>query len=48
VYLGLPLSLRKPTKAEIQPVLDKMAKKVAGWEPRMLSHDGRADTIAVY
>jgi hypothetical protein len=40
-YLGLPLSTRKPTKAEIQPVLDRQAKKVAGWKPKMLSIDGR-------
>lgn len=26
---------------ELQPILDKLAKKVAGWKPRMLSHDGR-------
>lgn len=40
-YLGLPLSLRRPTKAEIQPSIDKMSKKVAGWKPKMLSPDGR-------
>lgn len=40
-YLGLPLSTRKPTNAEIQPILDRLAKKVAGWKPKMLSIDGR-------
>lgn len=40
-YLGLPLGTRKPTKAELQPILDKLAKKVAGWKPKMLSIDGR-------
>lgn len=40
-YLGLPLSTRKPTKAEIQPILDRLAKKVAGWKPKLLSIDGR-------
>lgn len=33
--------MRRPTKMELQPILDKLAKKVAGWKPRMLSHDGR-------
>jgi hypothetical protein len=40
-YLGLPLGTRKPTKAEVQPILDKLAKKVADWKPKMLSIDGR-------
>uniref|UniRef100_I1QL40 Reverse transcriptase domain-containing protein n=1 Tax=Oryza glaberrima TaxID=4538 RepID=I1QL40_ORYGL len=40
-YQGLPLGTRKPTKAEVQPILDKLAKKVAGWKPKMLSIDGR-------
>lgn len=40
-YLGLPLGTRQPTKAEVQPILDKLAKKVAGWKPKMLSIDGR-------
>lgn len=39
-YLGLPLAMRKPTKAEIQPILDRLAKKIAGWKPRLLSPDG--------
>ncbi|EEE50714.1 hypothetical protein OsJ_30995 [Oryza sativa Japonica Group] len=40
-YLGLPLSIRNPTKAELQPIMDRMAKKVAGWKPKLLSPDGR-------
>lgn len=41
IYLGLPLSTRKPTKAEVQPILDKLENKVAGWKPNLLSPDGR-------
>jgi hypothetical protein len=41
IYLGLPLSMRKPTKAELQSVLDKLAGKIAGWKPKLLSPDGR-------
>ncbi|KAM0899597.1 hypothetical protein ACQ4PT_021197 [Festuca glaucescens] len=39
-YLGLPLSLRKPTKAELQPVLGKLANKLAFWKARLMSRDG--------
>lgn len=28
-YLGLPLSLRKPTKGDFQPLLDKIASRLA-------------------
>lgn len=44
-YLGLPLSLRRPTKAEVQPILDQLSKKVAGWKPKLLSPDGRLRLI---
>ncbi|KAM0888030.1 hypothetical protein ACQ4PT_028623 [Festuca glaucescens] len=40
-YLGLPLSLRKPTKADLQPVLDKLANKLAFWKARLMSREGR-------
>ncbi|KAM0928198.1 hypothetical protein ACQ4PT_002333 [Festuca glaucescens] len=40
-YLGLPLSLRKPTRAELQPVLDKLANKLALWKAWLMSRDGR-------
>ncbi|KAM0922677.1 hypothetical protein ACQ4PT_006132 [Festuca glaucescens] len=40
-YLGLPLSLRKPSKAELQIVLDKLAAKLAFWKARLMSRDGR-------
>jgi hypothetical protein len=41
VYLGLPLSLRKPSKAQLQPILDKLANKLAFWKARLMSRDGR-------
>lgn len=44
-YLGLPLSLRKPTKPEVQPILDCLTKKVAGWKPKLLSPDDRLKLV---
>lgn len=43
--LGPTIILRKPTKAEIQPILDHLSKKVAGWKPKLLSLDGRLRLI---
>ncbi|KAM0866912.1 hypothetical protein ACQ4PT_042345 [Festuca glaucescens] len=40
-YLGLPLSLRKPSKTDLQPVLDKLANKLAFWKARLMTRDGR-------
>jgi hypothetical protein len=41
VYLGLPLSLKKLSKAELQIVLDKLACKLATWKSKILTTDGR-------
>ncbi|KAE8783586.1 retrotransposon unclassified [Hordeum vulgare] len=40
-YLGLPLGVRKPRRAEVQPILDKVAGKLAPRNGRMLNRMGR-------
>jgi hypothetical protein len=40
-YLGLPLSLSKPKKCDIQPLLDKLAQKLPFWKARLLTREGR-------
>ncbi|KAM0828404.1 hypothetical protein ACQ4PT_067587 [Festuca glaucescens] len=40
-YLGLPLSLRKPRKADLQAVLDKLAAKLPFWKARLMTREGR-------
>lgn len=40
-YLGLPLGFRKPRRAELQPVLDKVAGKLAPRKGRLLNRMGR-------
>ncbi|KAM0886977.1 hypothetical protein ACQ4PT_029365 [Festuca glaucescens] len=39
-YLGLPISLRKISKEDLQPVLDKLANKLAFWKDCLVSTDG--------
>jgi hypothetical protein len=41
VYLGLPLSLKKHSKSELQIILDKLAGKLASWKSKLLTTDGR-------
>jgi hypothetical protein len=40
-YLGLPLPTKKLRKADLQLVLDKLARKLAYWKARLLTKDGR-------
>jgi hypothetical protein len=40
-YLGLPLSLKKLRKADLQLVLDKLAGKLSFWKAKLLTTDGR-------
>lgn len=35
-YLGIPLSYEKLRREDIQPLVDKMLKKIAGWRGKLL------------
>jgi hypothetical protein len=41
-YLGLPLSMKKLRKADLQPVMDKLASKLSFWRARLMTREGRA------
>lgn len=45
VYLGLPLSVRKLGKADLQPMMDRLAKSLASWKPKLLALDARLAII---
>jgi hypothetical protein len=40
-YLGVPLSLHKLTKAQVQPIIDKVADRLPGWKADLLTRAGR-------
>lgn len=40
-YLGLPLSIKKLTKAQVQPIIDKLANQLPGWKADLMNRDGR-------
>lgn len=44
-YLGLPLSMNKIPRALLQPVLQKIEKRLPGWVPQMMSMAGRLALI---
>jgi len=40
-YLGVPLHFTKLTRNDLQPVTDKIIKRIAGWRGRLLSYARR-------
>jgi len=41
-YLGLPLSLRKLTREQFQPIIDRIADQLPGWKADLMTRAGRA------
>lgn len=41
-YLGLPLSLKRLTKAHLQPLIDKLADILPAWKADLMTKAGRA------
>jgi hypothetical protein len=40
-YLGLPLSLKKLTRSQVQPIVDRIADQLPGWKAELMSRAGR-------
>jgi hypothetical protein len=39
-YLGLPLSLKKLSKNQVQPIIDKVADQLCGWKADLMTRAG--------
>jgi hypothetical protein len=44
-YLGLPLSLKKLSKAQLQPLIDKVADLLSVWKADLMTRAGRATQV---
>ena len=44
-YLGVPLSVRKLTRSQEQPIIDKVAARIPGWKGQMLNVTGRTALV---
>jgi hypothetical protein len=44
-YLGQPLSLRKPSAAQLQYLVDNVANKLPGWKASLLDKWGRLELV---
>jgi hypothetical protein len=40
-YLGLPLSLKKLSKNQVQPIIDTVADQLSGWKADLMTRAGR-------
>jgi hypothetical protein len=47
-YLGIPLHYDKLKREDLQPPLDKLIKRVAGWRGRLLAYSSRLVLIKTY
>jgi hypothetical protein len=42
IYLGLPLSISKLKRAQLQPLIDRLADLLPGWRADLMKRAGRA------
>jgi hypothetical protein len=40
-YLGIPLHHEKLRRKDLQPIIDKIFKRIAGWRGKLLSYAAR-------
>jgi hypothetical protein len=40
-YLGVPIYFEKLKREDLQPILDKLIKRIAGWRGRLLAYNSR-------
>jgi hypothetical protein len=44
-YLGIPLHYEKLRREDIQPVVDKIIKRIAGWQGRLMLYGARLELL---
>lgn len=47
-YLGLPLAIRKPSKAELLPLIDKVANGLPSWKASLMNRAYGAHLYPIY
>jgi hypothetical protein len=47
-YLGIPLTLRRPTKAQFLPLVAKTAAKLPTWKSRLMDRSGRLTLVKAF
>jgi hypothetical protein len=47
-YLGVPLHYQKLRREDIQPIVDKIIKRIVGWKGRLLSYGSRITLLKAW
>lgn len=45
MYLGMPLTIKKPNKNHFLPLIDRIQSKLGGWKAKMISRGGRLQLV---
>jgi hypothetical protein len=48
IYLGIPLYFEKLKREDLQPLLDKLIRRIAGWRGRLLAYSSRLTLVTTY
>jgi hypothetical protein len=40
-YLGVPIYFEKLKREDVQPLVDKLVKRIAGWRDKLLAYNSR-------
>jgi hypothetical protein len=40
-YLGVPIHFEKLKREDVQPLVDKLVKRIAGWRDKLLAYNSR-------
>jgi hypothetical protein len=44
-YLGIPIHFEKLKRDDLQPIIDKLIRRIAGWRGRLLAYNSRLELI---
>ena len=44
-YLAIPLTIRRPTSAQVQPMVDRLTNRLHSWKARLKSKPGRLSMV---
>lgn len=44
-YLGMPLTIKAPVKEDFLPLIERIEKRLAGWQAKLLSRGGRLELV---
>lgn len=46
-YLGMPLTLKRPNRQLFVPLIERIEKRLTGWQSKMLSRGGRLELVQI-